>query len=236
MLMISWQGKWLDSRVKVHISNWSLKHHKAQFSDSKFEFLDSSSSWKSVSIATFVRAKVFSFCVKIPAHMKRLDKTLKGCWRSKGSLTIWLSYRKKKSIGSLFTEKRTPFSLGHMHLVTLFCPVSLTGCNVENACYNLGMCAERNAMAKAVSEGHRNFKAIAVARWKNETAIFENSLHQTPASFPYFTNFFVFLFALRHTLTNYLSDVTISVEANARIVIKSQRTISLQKRIFLHFI
>ncbi|XP_004069328.3 cytidine deaminase [Oryzias latipes] len=38
-----------------------------------------------------------------------------------------------------------------------------TGCNVENACYNLGMCAERNAMAKAVSEGHRNFKAIAVA-------------------------------------------------------------------------
>ncbi|XP_012726008.1 cytidine deaminase [Fundulus heteroclitus] len=38
-----------------------------------------------------------------------------------------------------------------------------TGCNVENACYNLGVCAERNAMAKAVSEGYKDFKAIAIA-------------------------------------------------------------------------
>lgn len=37
------------------------------------------------------------------------------------------------------------------------------GCNVENACYNLGICAERTAMSKAVSEGHKNFKAIAIA-------------------------------------------------------------------------
>lgn len=35
---------------------------------------------------------------------------------------------------------------------------------MENACYNLGMCAERNVIAKAVSEGHRRFKAIAIAR------------------------------------------------------------------------
>lgn len=41
---------------------------------------------------------------------------------------------------------------------------SLAGCNVENACYNLGVCAERNAMSKAVSEGHRSFRAIAIAR------------------------------------------------------------------------
>uniref|UniRef100_A0AAZ3S0W9 Cytidine deaminase n=1 Tax=Oncorhynchus tshawytscha TaxID=74940 RepID=A0AAZ3S0W9_ONCTS len=38
-----------------------------------------------------------------------------------------------------------------------------TGCNVENACNNLGVCAERNAIAKAVSEGRRSFKAIAIA-------------------------------------------------------------------------
>lgn len=38
-----------------------------------------------------------------------------------------------------------------------------TGCNVENACYNLGICAERTAMSKAVTEGHQSFKAIAVA-------------------------------------------------------------------------
>ncbi|XP_029989408.1 cytidine deaminase b [Sphaeramia orbicularis] len=37
-----------------------------------------------------------------------------------------------------------------------------TGCNVENACYNLGLCAERNAISKAVSEGYRAFKAIAI--------------------------------------------------------------------------
>ncbi|KAK9966199.1 hypothetical protein ABG768_003322 [Culter alburnus] len=38
-----------------------------------------------------------------------------------------------------------------------------TGCNVENACFNLGICAERIAISKAVSEGYRDFKAIAIA-------------------------------------------------------------------------
>ncbi len=36
------------------------------------------------------------------------------------------------------------------------------GCNVENAAYGPSMCAERTAMFKAVSEGEREFKAIAV--------------------------------------------------------------------------
>lgn len=36
------------------------------------------------------------------------------------------------------------------------------GCNVENAAYSPTICAERTALVKAVSEGHREFDAIAV--------------------------------------------------------------------------
>ena len=38
-----------------------------------------------------------------------------------------------------------------------------TGCNVENASYPAGICAERNAIFHAVSEGHTSFKRIVVA-------------------------------------------------------------------------
>ncbi len=37
-----------------------------------------------------------------------------------------------------------------------------TGCNVENASYGLTICAERVAVFKAISEGVRDFRAIAV--------------------------------------------------------------------------
>jgi cytidine deaminase len=38
----------------------------------------------------------------------------------------------------------------------------VTGCNIENASYGLTICAERTAIFKAVSEGMRDFDAIAV--------------------------------------------------------------------------
>jgi cytidine deaminase len=38
----------------------------------------------------------------------------------------------------------------------------ITGCNIENASYGLTICAERVAMFKALSDGHRRFTRMAV--------------------------------------------------------------------------
>ena len=40
--------------------------------------------------------------------------------------------------------------------------IVITGCNVENATYGLTICAERVAMFKALSEGHRTFRRVAI--------------------------------------------------------------------------
>ena len=42
-----------------------------------------------------------------------------------------------------------------------------TGCNIENAGYSATNCAERTAFFKAVSEGKREFSAIAVCGGKD---------------------------------------------------------------------
>ena len=44
------------------------------------------------------------------------------------------------------------------------------GCNIENAAYTPTNCAERTAIFKAVSEGKRDFKAIAVCGGMNGKA------------------------------------------------------------------
>lgn len=41
-----------------------------------------------------------------------------------------------------------------------------TGCNIENAAYSPGNCAERTAVFKAVSEGKTKFSAIAIIAGK----------------------------------------------------------------------
>lgn len=42
----------------------------------------------------------------------------------------------------------------------------ITGCNIENVAYSPSNCAERTAFFKAISEGYREFKAIAIVAGK----------------------------------------------------------------------
>lgn len=46
-----------------------------------------------------------------------------------------------------------------------------TGCNVENATYGLTYCAEQVAITKAVSEGVRRFKRIAISSQTRPPAV-----------------------------------------------------------------
>ncbi len=45
-----------------------------------------------------------------------------------------------------------------------------TGCNIENATYGLTVCAERVALWKALSEGERKFRRIAVSSQSSRPA------------------------------------------------------------------
>jgi cytidine deaminase len=44
----------------------------------------------------------------------------------------------------------------------------VTGCNIENATYGLTICAERVAMFKALSDGHRAFTRVVVVAGTDE--------------------------------------------------------------------
>lgn len=47
-----------------------------------------------------------------------------------------------------------------------------TGCNVENAAYPAGICAERTALGKAISAGQKDFVAIAIVGGMGEERVF----------------------------------------------------------------
>lgn len=46
-----------------------------------------------------------------------------------------------------------------------------TGVNIENSSYGATICAERTAFVKAVSEGHRKFRALAVTAGTDQEAL-----------------------------------------------------------------
>lgn len=46
-----------------------------------------------------------------------------------------------------------------------------TGCNIENASYTPTICAERCAISKAVSEGSRKLKAVAIVGGPKEESV-----------------------------------------------------------------
>ena len=57
-----------------------------------------------------------------------------------------------------------PYSKFHVGAVLLTrAGAYVAGANVENASYPVTTCAERVAFGKAITEGHRGFKAVAVA-------------------------------------------------------------------------
>lgn len=66
---------------------------------------------------------------------------------------------------ALAAKKRAhaPYSRFHVGAALLASSGRIyVGCNIEISTYALTICAERTAIFKAVSEGDRNFKAIAV--------------------------------------------------------------------------
>ncbi|MBQ6517469.1 MAG: cytidine deaminase [Anaerolineaceae bacterium] len=79
-----------------------------------------------------------------------------------------ISEEKKQQLGKLAAEMRSRSYIPYSHyavgaaLLTKSGQI-FTGCNIENAAYPVTVCAERTAIFKAVSEGEKDFSAIAVA-------------------------------------------------------------------------
>src|SRR5919112_6602398 len=75
---------------------------------------------------------------------------------------------RERALGAM-TRAYAPYSAFRVGAALLGTDGSVTeGCNVENAAYPAGMCAERGALACAVARGLRTFEAIAIATEADE--------------------------------------------------------------------
>jgi cytidine deaminase len=83
------------------------------------------------------------------------------------------------NLDALFTEARkaadyaySPYSKFRVGAALLADDGTVfSGCNVENRSYGLTICAERSAVVKAVSSGHRSFKALAISTPDSEVPV-----------------------------------------------------------------
>ena len=100
--------------------------------------------------------------------MENLDRkassTGKRPTKKKGGIFLWIkqnqcSPRNRRQRDHAYT----PYSHFHVGAALLTKEGKVyQGCNIENAAYSPSVCAERTAFFKAVYEGERNFKAIAI--------------------------------------------------------------------------
>lgn len=105
---------------------------------------------------------------------KEEDKTNSLVPQKKGELLSKQSIMSRSVVKNLIREAMegmkhsyspySGFSVGAALLTTK--QKIYTGCNIENAAYGPTNCAERTALFKAVSEGERDFSAIAVVGGK----------------------------------------------------------------------
>lgn len=73
-----------------------------------------------------------------------------------------------KKASSMLEFSYAPYSNFHVGVALLTKNgKNFTGCNIENATYGATNCAERTAFFKAISEGEKEFCAIAIVGGKN---------------------------------------------------------------------